>query len=125
MLNNKIDELAQFDAKKNKLIAALSDWYDDEIEAIDAGIDEGVPQGDAGAISSVGPAIDSKRVLDASSVTKSIIGIDVPPKIIRKGGYNDLDDLVSHLVPRLRKVISGEIKIPEKKKKKMTKVSSK
>lgn len=124
MLDNKINELAKFDANKDELIAALSDWYDDEIEAIDAGIDEGVPQGDAGAISSVGPAIDSKRVLDASSVTKSVIGIDVPPKIIRKGGYNDLDDLVSHLVPRLRKVISGEIKIPEKKKKKMTKVSS-
>ena len=124
MLDNKIDKLAKFDAKKDELIAALSDWYDDEMEAIDSGIDEGVPQGDAGAISSVGPAIDSKRVLDASSVTKSVIGIDVPPKIIRKGGYNDLDDLVSHLVPRLRKVISGEIKIPEKKKKKMTKVSS-
>lgn len=124
MLDNKIDELAAFDAKKDELVDALSEWYDEEIEAIDAGIDEGVPQGDAGTISSCGPAIDSKRVLDASAVTKKVIGIDVPPKIIRKGGYNDLDDLVSHLVPRLRKVISGEIKIPEKKKKKMTKVSS-
>ena len=124
MLENKTKELAAFDAKKDELVDALSEWYDEEIEAIDAGIDEGVPQGDAGTISSCGPAIDSKRVLDASAVTKKVIGIDVPPKIIRKGGYNDLDDLVSHLVPRLRKVISGEIKIPEKKKKKMTKVSS-
>ena len=124
MLEDITDGLVNFDAKKDELIDALSDWYEEEIEAIDAGIDEGVPQGDAGSISSCGPAIDSKRVLDASSVTKKIIGIDIPPKIIRKGGYNDLDDLVSHLVPRLRKVISGEIKIPEKKKKKMTKVSS-
>ncbi len=124
MLENKTEELAAFDAKKDELIDALSEWYDEEIEAIDAGIEEGVPQGDAGTISSCGPAIDSKRVLDASAVTKKVIGIDVPPKIIRKGGYNDLDDLVSHLVPRLRKVISGEIKIPKKKKNKKTKVSS-
>ena len=124
MLENKTDDLAEFDAKKDELIHALADWYDEEVEAIDAGIYEGVPQGDAGTISACGPAIDSKRVLDASAVTKKVIGIDVPPQIIRKGGYNDLDDLISHLVPRLRKVISGEIKIPKKKNNKKTKVSS-
>ncbi|MEP1231291.1 MAG: hypothetical protein ABJG88_11495 [Litorimonas sp.] len=124
MLEDKTEALANFDANAERLKSALSDWYDEEIEAIDAGIDEGVPQGDAGTISSVGPAIDSKRVLDASAVTKEIIGIDVPPVIIRKGGYDDLDDLISHLVPRLRRVISGDIKLPKKKKKKMAKVSS-
>ena len=74
MLENKTEELAAFDAKKDELIDALSEQYDEEIEAIDAGIEEGVPQGDAGTISSCGPAIDSKRVLDASAVTKKVIG---------------------------------------------------
>ena len=124
MIGQKEDALANFDANKDALVVALSDWYQEETEAIDAGIDEGIPKGTAGSILSVGPAIDSKRVLDASAITKPLIGIDVPPKIIRKGGYNDLDHLISHLIPRLRKVVSGEIKVPEKKEKKMTKVNS-
>ncbi|MGB3624698.1 MAG: hypothetical protein WA989_02655 [Henriciella sp.] len=112
-----------FDAAENALRAALSDWYDEETSAIDADIVSSAPTGTGGSIVGSGPAIDSKRVLDASAVTRSILGIDIPPEIIKRGGYKSRNELFSELLPQLRAVYSGERKVKRRKPAKpMTKV---
>lgn len=119
-----LDMKTQFDACLPSLQAALEDWYEDEVEAIDAGIVGGAEAGSGGSMMTVGPAIDSKRVLDASAVTKRVIGIDIPPEIIRPGGYRSKEHMLDHLIPKLRKVYTGEIKVKRRKQaKKMQSVT--
>lgn len=110
-----LDPETQFDAQEPLLRAALEDWYDDEGEAIDADIVGGAQSGAGGSMMTVGPAIDSKRVLDASAVTQQIIGIDIAPEIIRPGGYDSKEQMLEHLIPELRKVYTGEIKVKKRK----------
>ena len=61
------------------------------------------------------PAIDSKRVLDATVVTKKVLGIDLPPQIIKPGGYDSCADMIADIVPKLEKVFIGEIKVKKLK----------
>tara|TARA_R110002049_G_scaffold32139_8_gene107560 strand:+ start:4657 stop:5037 length:381 start_codon:yes stop_codon:yes gene_type:complete len=109
---------AEFDACLPLLLAELDEWYVEETEAIDAGIVGAAPAGTGGSMMTVGPAIDSKRVLDASAVTRSVIGIDIAPEIIRPGGYASKRHLLDHLIPQLRKVYSGERKVKKRREKK-------
>ncbi len=108
------DREKAFDAKVKSLRAALSNWYDEESSAIDAGIVSSAPAGTGGSIAGIGPAIDSKRVLDASAITRRVLGIDIPPEIIKRGGYNSKNELFEDLLPQLRSVYSGERKVKQR-----------
>jgi hypothetical protein len=61
------------------------------------------------------PAIDSKRVLDATAVTKKVLEIDLPPEIIKPGGYDSCADMIADIVPKLEKVFIGDIKVKKRK----------
>ena len=61
------------------------------------------------------PAIDSKRVVDATVVTKLVLGIELPPEIIKAGGYASCDEMIVDIVPKLQKVFTGEIKVKKHK----------
>lgn len=104
-----------FEAKKAQLIAELRDWYDEETEPID--LDEGGPE-EAGTVLETCPAIDSKRVLDARCVTQKVLGMGLPGKIIRRGGYQSFEELEAQLVPKLKALFIGEIAYPKEKPKK-------
>ncbi|WP_112072826.1 hypothetical protein [Hyphomonas sp. GM-8P] len=120
---SRADREKAFDAQVKSLRAALSDWYDEESSAIDADIVSSAPAGTGGSIVGIGPAIDSKRVLDASAITRRILGIDIPPEIIKRGGYKSKNELFDELLPQLRSVYSGERKVKERShSKKMTAV---
>ena len=81
------------------------------------------PSGTGGSIISKTPAIDSKRVLDASSVTSEILDIEIPPEIIKPGGYDSCDEMLDDLLPKLRDVYSGKRKVKKRKaEKEMIKV---
>ncbi len=118
MVHDRTEREAFFDSKLGALIEALGEWYEEETDAIDAGIVGGAPSGTGGSIVSNVPAIDSKRVLDASSVTKELINIEIPPEVIRPGGYDSCEEMVDDLLPKLRRVFSGELKVKERKTKK-------
>ncbi|MEP1930129.1 MAG: hypothetical protein ABJJ37_02485, partial [Roseibium sp.] len=91
--------------------------------AIDVDIINDAPSGTGGSIISKTPAIDSKRVLDASSVTKEIIDIEIPPEIIKPGGYDACNEMLDDLLPKLRDVYSGKLKVKKRHaKKEMVKV---
>jgi hypothetical protein len=106
---------AIFAGKVPILVAALEDWFEEEVEAIDAGVEGGAPSGSGGSIMGMRPAIDSKRVLDATVVTKKVLEIDLPPEIIKPGGYDNCADMIADIVPKLEKVFIGDIKVKKRK----------
>jgi hypothetical protein len=74
------------------------------------------PAGTGGSIISVRPAIDSKRVVDATLITEEILGIDLPPEIIKPGGYESCEAMIDHIVPCLERVFTGELKVKNSKR---------
>jgi len=107
----KIELEKAFDEKVPELISALEAWFEEETAPID-GVDEAdVPSGDGGSIVAMRPAIDSKRVVDAKVVTKKVLGIPLPPSIIKPGGYASCAEMIDDIVPKLKKVFTGEIKV--------------
>jgi hypothetical protein len=109
------DRSAEFDAKAEELKKQLRAWYDDETSAIDGSILGEAPSGSGGSIMDFGPTIDSKRVVDATLITETVLGIELPPEIIKPGGYNGFEEMIDHIIPLLKKVFSGELKVKKSK----------
>ena len=104
-----------FATKVPALIAALQEWFNEETAAIDGSVEADAPSGPGGSIMGMRPAIDSKRVVDATVVTKKLLEIELPPQIIKAGGYASCEEMVADLVPKLEKVFIGEIKVKKRK----------
>ncbi|MGO8038237.1 hypothetical protein [Rhizobium leguminosarum] len=105
------DLAKQFDAKVPELLKRLSEWFDNEATSIDDVIANSAPSGTGGSVVSARPAIDSKRVVDATVITEEVLGIELPPEIIKPGGYESFQEMADHLVPMLKRVFSKEIKV--------------
>lgn len=90
----------EFDAIEAKLRRELRRWYDDESETPPPTSSASMPSTE-GAWDGM-PAIDSKAVVKASTIFKKYLGVDLDPKLIRKGGYSSFDDFVDDLLPKLR-----------------------
>ncbi len=110
----------QFASKLPTLIKGLKDWFDEETAAIDGCVVGAAPSGSGGSIISARPAIDSKRVVDATLITEEVLNIELPPEIIKAGGYESFEAMIDHIVPRLEKVFTGELKVKKRKRVKET-----
>lgn len=106
----------QFAAKLPALIEGLKDWFEEETASIDGSVVSAAPSGSGGSIISARPAIDSKRVVDATLVTEEVLGIELPPEIIKAGGYESCEAMLDHIVPRLERVFTGELKVKARKR---------
>lgn len=107
-----IGDLAkQFDAKLPELLDRLSEWFEAETTSIDDIIANSAPSGTGGSVVSARPSIDSKRVVDATVITEEVLGIELPPEIIKPGGYENFQEMADHLVPMLKRVFTKEIKV--------------
>lgn len=115
MMATKEELRAIFVSKAKELVSELEEWFDEETEAIDGSIAAAAPSGSGGSIVGTCPAIDSKRVVDATAITKKVLDIDLPPEIIQPGGYSSCEEMIADLVPKLEKVFIGDIK-PKKTK---------
>jgi hypothetical protein len=104
-----------FAEKAPKLIAALEAWFEEETASIDGTVVADAPSGTGGSIIATGPAIDSKRVVDATVVTKKVLDIELPPEIIKPGGYNSCKEMIADIIPKLEKVFTGERKVKKHK----------
>ena len=105
-----------FAAKRASLVAELEEWFEAEATSIDGTIVAKAPAGAGGSIVSVRPAIDSKRVLDATIITERILGMELPPEIIKPGGYDSCEEMIVDLVPKLRAVFTGERRVKKSPK---------
>ena len=110
----------QFAARLPALIKGLKDWFEEETAAIDGSVVSAAPSGSGGSIISARPAIDSKRVVDATLITEEVLGIELPPEIIKAGGYESCEAMLDHIVPRLERVFTGELKVKKRKRVKET-----
>lgn len=88
----------QFDGLAGQLRGALESWYRDQMD------DPEAPPSNPNTAGAFGhlPEIDSKSVVTASPIIREILGVDLDPKLIRKGGYTSFDDLAGDLLPKLR-----------------------
>lgn len=109
-------ELEKVFAKKaSELTTKLEAWFEEETASIDSAVAKAAPAGSGGSIITMRPAIDSKRVLDATVITKQVLGIELPPQIIKPGGYSSCGEMIADIVPKLQKVFTGEIKVKTRK----------
>lgn len=104
-----------FASKSKTLVAELERWFAEESESIDGSIEAGAPAGAGGSILGMRPAIDSKRVLDATVITKKLLEIELPPEIIKPGGYHSCAEMIADIVPKLERVFVGDLKVKKRK----------
>jgi hypothetical protein len=90
----------EFDAIEQQLREALERWWADEKADLEADPPPEDPSTDQ--LWEGMPEIDSKSVVKASPVIRELIGAELDPKLIRKGGYTSFDDLANDLLPKLR-----------------------
>ena len=51
------------------------------------------------------PLLDSKRVVGAVLVLENLFPFKVPPdRVVRKGGYNSVDDAMDDMLDRIKKI---------------------
>ena len=115
-MTKTVDELkAEFELKVPELTQKLEEWFSEEAAAIDSKVIAGAPAGTGGSILTIGPAIDSKRVLDATIITEEVLKIELPPEIIKPGGYESCEAMLADIVPKLKMVFTGEFQVKKRK----------
>lgn len=97
------------------LVQELEAWYEEETAPIDGAAPPPAPAGAGGSIVGMRPAIDSKRVVDAARVTRAVLEIELPPEIIKRGGYESCEEMINDLMPKLERVYTGELKVKKRR----------
>eukprot|EP00438_Fugacium_kawagutii_P035195 Skav231389 [mRNA] locus=scaffold7522:607:6029:+ [translate_table: standard] len=95
---------ADFDAMRGELELALREWWEEE--SADTLPPDCVQR--AGGLLNGIPEIDSKAVAKAAPVVEGVIGVTLDPKWIRRGGYGSVDEMVEHLLGRIREACAEE-----------------
>ena len=112
---SKEDLRAIFASKLAELTSELEAWFREETASIDGAIEAEAPSGAGGSILAMRPGIDSKRVVDATVVTKQVLGIELPPEIIKPGGYASCAEMIADIIPKVEKVFTGDLKVKQRK----------
>lgn len=88
------------------LIKDLQDWWSDHVGGgPDDPFADPAPTA-TGTIFDVIPVIDSLGVVTGLLTFEKHVGFKVPPRIIRRGGYNSFDDMVSDLLPKVYALVA-------------------
>jgi hypothetical protein len=88
----------EFDACAPGFISDLRRWYDEQKQNPAAPPPNPATRGAWEFL----PDIDSKAVVKASPIVRKLLGVKLDPRLIRKGGYDSFDHLVTDLLPKLR-----------------------
>lgn len=82
------------------LVRDLQTWWADETQSLDDVV-PAAKQHEADDLTRLLPEVDSKCVMKASVVIERHLGIDLPPRMVQRGGYASLDAMIEHLLPQL------------------------
>lgn len=88
----------------------LRRWWRDTVEDDPFGL----PKPPKGTICDALPALDSLSAQDATLTMEKHVDFSIPPEIVRRGGYTDVDDMVNDLTTKL-KAMAGTHKVKAKK----------
>lgn len=83
------------------LTADLRAWWDGEVGGADDPFADPKPAL-SGTIFDVLPAIDSLGCVNGLLTIEKHVGFEVPPSILRRGGYSSFDDMTADLLPKVR-----------------------
>jgi hypothetical protein len=78
----------------------LESWWKDSVDADPFAKPKQTP----GTICDALPAVDSLSAEDAALTMGKHVPFSIPATIVRKGGYNDMDDMVNDLTSKLKQL---------------------
>ena len=84
------------------LLADLKTWWDELVGKDDP---FALPAPPAGTIMDMLPMVDSLATVAALVVIEKYVPFEVPPTVIRPGGYHSFEDMTQDMLPRLHELI--------------------
>jgi hypothetical protein len=97
--------------------SALRRWWQSEVQK---GVDDpfAKQKETAGTLYDVLVEVDSLSVVGVLAELGTLVGFKVPPRLIKRGGYTNCDEMVNHLLKGLRDCARrGTTPLPKKEKK--------
>lgn len=91
---------------REAVVAALNSWW--ETEQADSALPGDPPPADD--IMKPFIEIDSHRAVRALIVIQDVVKFEIPETAIKEGGYDDIDEMREHLVPRIQALFEEERK---------------
>ena len=91
------------------LISDLNSWWEQECGDWDTLVEgssaNGLPGGED--LWNCMPVVDSKAVARTSPIFERHLGIPFDVKLIRRGGYKSIDEMIGDLVPKMLEIANG------------------
>lgn len=89
---------------EDQLVNDLRQWWDEEVAGADDPFAEQPPTTDpsTGTIYELQPAVDSLGVVRRLALIDKHVGFRIPPDVVRRGGYQSFEDMITDLVPKIR-----------------------
>ena len=92
---------SDLDYSEDDLAADLKVWWDDQVADVDDPFADPRPPRE-GTIFEVVPVVDSLGVVTALLTIEKHVNFEVPARIIKAGGYRNFEEMLAHLLPRVR-----------------------
>ncbi|MEX0697738.1 MAG: hypothetical protein WD099_09355 [Dongiaceae bacterium] len=86
---------------EDELTADLRSWWDDQVADANDPFANPVPH-QPGTIFEVVPVIDSLGVVTALITMEKHVKFEIPPRIIKAGGYRSFEEMIADLLPKVR-----------------------
>lgn len=108
--------MASVPFSEEALLDDLRSWWDDEVGDADPFADPFAdPKLGSGTIFDVIPTIDSLGAVNGLLTIERHVGFEVPPRVIRPGGYVSFDDMTADLLPKVRAMVAHRWSKPRRK----------
>jgi hypothetical protein len=95
---------SDLDYSEDDLAADLKVWWDDQVADVDDPFADPRPPRE-GTIFEVVPVVDSLGVVTALLTIEKHVNFEVPARIIKAGGYRSFEEMLAHLLPRIRSLV--------------------
>lgn len=97
----KLDMTTQeFDQQREKLEKLIHQWWKEEQSGWS--IDKKAKEKKSPDIMTSLPVIDSKVAITVSTVLEDVLGKEIHPSLIKKGGYGSIEEMAEDLLGKLR-----------------------
>lgn len=87
------------------LLKEMQDWWDTEVggRSDDPFAEPRPPRG--GTIYELVPEINSLGSVSVLIIVEKHVGFEIPPQVIKRGGYCGFDEMASDLLPKIRTLV--------------------
>jgi len=91
---------------EDEIVNALKSWWDQEVEPENE--DPFSDPGIKGTLYELLPTIDSLTMVNALLAVEQFVGFELPACILKRGGYANREEMISHVVPRIRSLFESQ-----------------